>query len=167
LIRRIVIEVTAPDLSGHKVGDLLISAFVTIFTFLLVRFGTHVILMDEELARLRLRPTRHAASHKLDTSTPALVTQAKLVRVPYFVIVKRVKVQEVTAIVHPAAWLSDEMRALAVMDQSGSVVKMTAMAYGRDAVADVARRRQRANPRIRFDEDALELLRDGKSINPV
>jgi hypothetical protein len=30
------------------------------------------------LARLRLRPTSHVAPRKLDTSTPALVTQAKL-----------------------------------------------------------------------------------------
>ena len=138
LIAAFVIEIRAPDLSGHKVEDLLISAFVIVFTFLLVRFGTHVILTDEEL-----------------------------VRVSYFVIVKRVKVQDVTAIVYPATWLSDEMRTLAVIDQSGSVVKMTAMAYGRDAVADVARRLRRANPRIRFDEDALELLHASKSINSV
>jgi hypothetical protein len=134
LIAAFVIEVTAPDLSGHKVEDLLIGAFVIVFTFLLVRFGTHVILTDDEL-----------------------------VRVSYFVIVKRVKVQDVTSIVYPATWLSDEMRTLAVIDQSGSVVKMTAMAYGRNAVADVALRLQRANPRIRFDENALELFRDGKS----
>src|SRR5262249_53870864 len=138
LIAAFVIELTAPDLSGHKVEDLLISALVIVFTFLLVRFGTHVILTDEEL-----------------------------VRFSYFVIVKRIRVQHVTSVVYPATWLSDEMRTLAVIDQSGSVVKMTAMAYGRDAVADVARRLQRSNPRIRFDEDALELLRASKSINPV
>jgi len=138
LIAAFVIEVTAPDLSGHKVEDLLISAFVIVFTFLLVRFGTHVILTDEEL-----------------------------VRVSYFVMAKRVKVQDITSIVYPATWLSDEMRTLAVIDQSGSAVKMTAMAYGRDAVADVARRLRRANRRIRFDEDALELLHASKSINSV
>jgi hypothetical protein len=136
LIAAFVVEFAAPDLSGHKVEDLLISAFVIVFTFLLVRFGTHVLLTDEEL-----------------------------VRVSYFVVVKRVRVQDIISIVYPATWLSDEMRTLAVIDQSGSVVKMTAMAYGRDAVADVARRLRRANPRIRFDEDALELLLASKSIN--
>jgi hypothetical protein len=33
---------------------------------------------NKKLARLRLRPTSHVAPRKLDTSTPALVSQAKL-----------------------------------------------------------------------------------------
>jgi hypothetical protein len=129
LIAAFVVELTAPDLSGHKLRDLLISAFVIVFTFLLVRFGTHVVLTDEELVHLS-----------------------------YFVIVKRVNVHDITAIEYPATWLSDEMRTLAVIDQSGSVVKMTEMAYGREALADVVGRLSKLNATIKLDEATANLL---------
>jgi hypothetical protein len=87
-----------------------------------------------------------------------ILTDEELVRVSYFVIAKHIKVQDVTSIVYPATWLSDEMRTLAVIDQLGSVVKMTTMAYGRDAVADVVSRLSKLNTKIKLDEASAKLL---------
>jgi hypothetical protein len=84
--------------------------------------------------------------------------------VSYFVIATRIDVQNVTSIVHPATWLSDEMRTLAVIDQLGRVVKMTTMAYDRHAVADVVRRLSKLNEKITLDEASARLLSVGNEV---
>lgn len=96
-------------------------------------------------------------------TTYCVLTERDVVRASYLVFKTRIDIADISAIEFPGTWLSDEMRTLAIVGKSGRLVKMSEMAYGRDALADVARRLRRANPRIRFDENALELFRDGKS----
>jgi len=91
-------------------------------------------------------------------STYFVVTRSEVARVSYFVFTTRVEVADISEIVLPDTWLSAEMHTLAIVSRRGRILKMTEMAYGREALADVVRQILKMNPRIKLDEAVADLL---------
>jgi hypothetical protein len=91
-------------------------------------------------------------------TTYCVLTERDVVRASYLVFKTRIDIADISAIEFPGTWLSDEMRTLAIVGKSGRMVKMSEMAYGREALADVARHLLQLNANIKLDEASARLL---------
>ena len=91
-------------------------------------------------------------------TTHCVLSEKEIVRASYLVFRTGIAIADISAIDFPGTWLSDEMRTLVILGKSGRVVKLSEMAYGREALADVVRHLLKLNARIRLDEASARLL---------